>query len=144
MFQDYNVKTELMASLPRPKMPGLKKKDYALVMQIAKEKKRLKVAETSVHGLSAQDQQEMLAKLEYKSKQVANSGCFPKRMATDNDGFQQITFENTLKGQSLDFTDPAAQAGTQSNHSILPLLQGLSASGDREQTPKEIVAPSQR
>jgi hypothetical protein len=33
-LQDYNSNMEMMASLPRPKKLGLKKKDYNAVMQL--------------------------------------------------------------------------------------------------------------
>ena len=75
-LEDYKGNDEMMASLPRPKKLGLKKKDYEMVMQIAKEKKRLKVSEESMASLSTKDQHMMLARLEYKSRQVSNSGCF--------------------------------------------------------------------
>ena len=87
-LEDYKGNDEMMASLPRPKKLGLKKKDYKLVMQIAKEKRRLKVAEDAVVGLSAGDQHAMLARLEYRSRQVSNSGCFQKKVAASKEGFQ--------------------------------------------------------
>lgn len=87
-LEDYNGNAEMMASLPRPKKLGLKKKDYDLVMKIAQEKRRLKIADTSVNCLSTEDQQVMIARLEYKSKQVSNSGCFQKRIAPSKEGFQ--------------------------------------------------------